>query len=142
MRAAESATSYADALAAECLGAETLTKLDATRRVFAGTASKLYELSGTSWTDVSAGGGTYTLGATSRWCFAQFGDTSLAATIDEVIQSTSSAEFAAISGAPQATVIESVLSSGGVNELLRKIEGRAKNLRGGPGSPPWAPRTA
>lgn len=113
MRAAESATSYADALAAECLGAETLTKLDATRRVFAGTASKLYELSGTSWTDVSAGGGTYTLGATSRWCFAQFGDTSIAATIDEVIQSTSSGAFAAISGAPQATVIESVLTSGG-----------------------------
>jgi hypothetical protein len=111
MRAAESATSYSDALAAECLGAETLTKLDATRRVFAGTASKLYELSGTSWSDVSAG--SYTLGATSRWCFAQFGDTSIAATIDEVIQSTSSGAFAAISGAPQATVIESVLTSGG-----------------------------
>ena len=111
MRAAESASSYSSALAAECLGSATLTKLDASRRVFAGTASKLYELSGTSWSDVSSG--TYTLGATSRWCFTQFGDTSLASTLDETIQSTSSGSFAAISGAPQATVVESVLASGG-----------------------------
>lgn len=111
MRAADSPSAYSDALAAECLGAALLTKLDDSRRVIAGTASKLYELSGTSWSDVSAG--TYTLGATSRWCFAQFGDTSLAANLDETIQSSSSGAFAAISGAPQAAVIESVLASGG-----------------------------
>lgn len=111
MRAVDSVATYADALAAECLGAATLTKLDTSRRVIAGTTSKLYELSGTSWSDVSAG--TYTLGATSRWSFCQFGDTSLASNIDETIQSSSSGAFAAISGAPQAAVVESVLSSGG-----------------------------
>lgn len=110
MRAADAESSYSDALAAECLGAATLTKLDGSRRVIAGTASKLYELSGTTWSDVAAG--TYTLGATSRWCFTQFGDTSIAANIDEPIQTSSSGAFSAAT-APQAAVVESVLSSGG-----------------------------
>jgi hypothetical protein len=112
MRAADLASSYSDALAAECLGAATLTKLDATRRVFAGTSTKLYELSGTSWSDVSRGG-DYTLGATTRWVYTQFGDTSLAANIDNVIQSSSSGAFANIAGSPQATIVEAVLASGG-----------------------------
>ena len=112
MKAAPSQVAYSDALAAECLGAEVLTKLDGSRRVFAGTAAKLYELSGTSWTDV-ARVGDYTLGATSHWSFAQFGDTSFAATIDAVIQSSSSGDFANQATAPQATLIESVMTSGG-----------------------------
>jgi hypothetical protein len=113
MRAAESATSYSDALAAECLGAATLTLLDSSRRVFAGTSTKLYELSGTSWTDVAAAG-NYSLGSASRWTFTQFGDRSLASNIDTTIQSSNgSGAFAAVSGAPKARVVESVLSSGG-----------------------------
>lgn len=112
MRAADSPTAYAAALAAECLGSAGLTKLDESRRVFAGTASRIYELSGTSWNDVSRAG-NYTLGGTTRWCFAQFGDTSLAANIDNVIQSSTSGAFANIAGSPQAVVIESVLASGG-----------------------------
>jgi len=112
MRSANVPSAYSDALAAECLGSITLTKLDASRRVFAGTSTKLYELSGTTWSDVSRGG-NYSLGAITRWCFAQFGDTSLAANIDNVIQSSSSGAFANIATAPQAAVIESVLSSGG-----------------------------
>lgn len=111
MRAAFSPSAAADALAAACLGAAALTKLDGSRRVFAGTGTKLYELSGTSWTDV-ARVGDYTLGATSRWSFTQFGDTSLASNIDTVIQSTTSGDFADLT-APKAAVIESVLSSGG-----------------------------
>ena len=112
MRAAESATAYSDALAAACVGCATLTKLDESRRVFAGTTTKLYELSTTSWTDRSRGA-NYSLGATSRWSFAQFGDTSLAANIDNIIQTSSSGAFADLAGSPQAGIIESVLSSGG-----------------------------
>lgn len=112
MRAAPSGTAYSSALAAECRGAETLTTLDTTRRVYAGTAAGLYELSGTSWTDRSRGGG-YTLGAQVQWSFAQFGDTSLAASLDCVIQTSSGAAFSNQATAPQAKIIESVLSSGG-----------------------------
>ena len=110
--AAPSAQVYSTAMASSCYGAETLTLLDTTRRVFAGTASKLNELSGTSWTDRSRGGG-YTLGAESQWSFAQFGDTSLATNIDTVVQSSSGAAFSDISGAPKAKAITAVLSSGG-----------------------------
>ena len=39
------------ALAAECRGAAVVTKLDDTRRIFAGTATKLYELSAGAWVD-------------------------------------------------------------------------------------------
>jgi hypothetical protein len=112
MRAGEYPVAYASALAAECLGAATLTKLDTTRRVFAGTASKLYELNGTSWTDRSRGG-NYTLGATTRWSFTQFGDTSIASNIDTTIQTSSSGAFGDQATAPKAAIVESVLSSGG-----------------------------
>jgi hypothetical protein len=112
MEAAKSATSYSDALAAACLGAFVGTKLDGSRRVFAGTSTRLYELSTTSWTDRSRAG-NYSLGATSRWSFAQFGDTSLAANLDNIIQSSSAGAFADISGSPQAAIIEAVLTSGG-----------------------------
>ena len=45
------------ALAAASQGLAVLTKLDASRRTFAGTSAALYEVSGTSWTDRSKGGG-------------------------------------------------------------------------------------
>ena len=112
MCAAPSAQAYSDALAKECRGAEALTLLDASRRLFAGTDAALYELSGTSWTDRSRGGG-YTLGASTQWSFCQFGDTSIASNIDTTIQSSASGAFADISGAPKAKIVESVLSSGG-----------------------------
>lgn len=100
-----------DALAATPRGAETLTKLDGSNRVFAGTAAELYEKSGTTWTTVSSA--SYTLGSNSRWSFTQFGDTSLATCLDVVIQQTSSGNFAAVSGAPKARIIESLVTSGG-----------------------------
>lgn len=112
MRAGPSLNEQADALAAACRGAETLTKLDKTRRVFAGTSTKLYELSGTTWSDVSRAG-DYTLGTDSRWSFAQFGDTSIASSIDNVIQTSTAGAFANQATAPQAMIVEAVLSSGG-----------------------------
>ncbi len=94
-------------LAAACIGAATVTKLDDTRRVFAGTASKIYELTGSSWTDVSAG--TYTGGVDTRWCFTQFGNATLAANLSDTIQrSNGSGAFSAISGAPKAKIVFAV----------------------------------
>jgi hypothetical protein len=112
MRAAPSLNTQADALAAACRGAATLTKLDGTRRVFAGTAADMYELSGSTWGDVSRAA-NYTLGADTRWSFTQFGDTSVASSIDNVIQTSVAGAFADQATAPQARIVESVLSSGG-----------------------------
>jgi hypothetical protein len=95
----------AAALAAECRGAVVSTKLDGTRRIFAGTQTKLYELNGTSWTDRSAG--SYTGSSESRWSFCQFGDTTVASNLADAMQSSSSGAFAAIAGAPKAKVIVS-----------------------------------
>jgi hypothetical protein len=94
-----------DALAAACRGSAYVTRLNSTRRLFAGTQTKLYELSGAAWTDVSKALG-YTGGAENRWRFAQFGNVSLATNQTEKIQFSLSGAFADISQAPMARIIE------------------------------------
>lgn len=94
------------ALAAECRGAAVITKLDGTRRVMAGTATALYELVSTTWTDRSAA--TYTGSSDTRWSFTQFGDATIAANRTDTIQRTTSGSFAAISGAPKAKIVFTV----------------------------------
>jgi len=94
------------ALAATCVGAVAATLLDGTRRVFGGTASKLYELSGGAWSDVSRGG-SYSLGADDRWDFVQFGNATLASNKSTTIQRSNLAgAFADIATAPKAMAIE------------------------------------
>ena len=85
---------------------------DGTSRMFFGTDSTLYEYK-TPWSDVSRGGG-YSLASTSRWSFAQFGSTSIAANIDTTIQTSApGVNFADQATAPKAAIVETVLSSGG-----------------------------
>lgn len=94
------------ALATACNGFAVTRILDGTRRIFAGTAAKLNELSGGVITDRSRGGG-YTLGPDTRWSFAQFGNVTLAAATDTVIQASNpGGSFADISGAPKARYID------------------------------------
>lgn len=109
--APSSVATTAAALAAEARGAVVATKLDGTRRVFAGTQTKLYELNGTSWTDRSAGGGSYTGSSESRWSFCQFGDTTVASNLADAMQSSSSGAFAAIATAPKAKIVVSASSN-------------------------------
>lgn len=97
-----------DALAAACQGGAVCIKLDNGVRLFAGTGTKLYELAGTGWTDVTRGGGDYGLASDIRWAFAQFGDVSIAAAKSDVLQFSSSGAFDDISGAPAATIVETV----------------------------------
>lgn len=97
----------ADALAAACVGAALVTRLDNNRRVIAGTTTKLYELSGTTWTDVSRAA-AYGASADYPWRFAQFGNVSLATNAADRIQYSSSGAFADISTAPKARIIETV----------------------------------
>lgn len=95
------------ALAAACIGGSVITKLDDTRRIFAGTTTKLYELSGGSWTDVSTG--SYTGGADTRWSFAQFGNATIASNLADTIQrSNSTGAFTSIATAPKAKIVFTV----------------------------------
>ena len=71
-KGAPSGVSQTAALAAACRGAAYVIKLDNTTRLFAGTQTNLYELNGTSWTDVTAAS-TYTGSADSAWRYTQFG---------------------------------------------------------------------
>lgn len=105
MAAAPSAVSVSglDALAAECRGAAVLTNTSGTRRTFAGTQTKIYELASGTWSDVS--GGTYTGSSENRWCFAQFGNAAIATNDTEPIQASTAGTFAAISGAPKARIV-------------------------------------
>jgi hypothetical protein len=99
-------TPFTSALPAACRGFFYARKTDGSIAVFAGTASKLYQLSNTdlSWTDVSRSGGTYTaLPSSDHWQFAQFGNLVIAVeanTVPQVFDLTSSTAFADLAGSP------------------------------------------
>lgn len=94
-------------LAAACIGAAVVSKLDDTRRIIAGTTTKLYELSSGSWVDVSRVG-NYSGGIDTRWSITQFGDATLAANRVEAIQRSTGSAFADVATAPKAQVIFTV----------------------------------
>lgn len=94
------------ALASTCSGAAVVTRLDGTRRILAGTATKLYELSAGVWVDVSTG--SYAGGVDSRWLISQFGNTTIATNGADTIQRSSGGIFSAIAGAPVAKIVFSV----------------------------------
>ncbi len=108
MKAAPSSASVGlTALPAACRGAAVARNLAGTRRLIAGTATRLYEAGTTAWTDVSDL--TYNLGADDRWSFCQFGNAALASAITDAIRRSTSGTFAPIAGAPKAKIIDSVL---------------------------------
>lgn len=99
------------ALAAECRGATYTRDLDDSFRIFAGTSTALYELSGGSWVDRTRSvGGAYTLGTDDVWRFAQFGNITLATNGTDTLQYSDTAAFADITGAPEAAIVETVLN--------------------------------
>lgn len=81
--------------------------LDGSRQTYAGGFLGIYEkTTATAWTDRSRlVGGDYNVIQDHRWSFAQFGNVTLAANISDVMQSATTAEFADITGAPQAKYI-------------------------------------
>jgi hypothetical protein len=94
------------ALPAPCRGYFYGRKGDGSVIVFAGTATKLYQLNNTTfgWIDVSLGAGTYSaLSSDANWQFAQFGDLIFATQQNVVLQQfamSSSAAFANTAGSP------------------------------------------
>lgn len=99
------------ALAAECRGAMAVTLLDDTNVLFAGTQTKLYKAGTATWTDVTRTGSDYTGSTTSRWCFTQQGNVTLACNkVDEsqYYVHGSSTDFANMAEMPKALVAEAV----------------------------------
>jgi hypothetical protein len=104
MKGAPSAqTTTLPALDAACKGGMVLRKLDNSTRFIAGTSTALYEAGTAVWTDrTRVIGGDYALGTETQWRFDITGDTVLAAAKTEILQSSSSGEFANIaSNAPK-----------------------------------------
>ncbi len=98
-----------DALVAACYGALTVRDLDDSFRTIAATREGLFELSGTTWADVTrAVGGAYACGAEDFWRFAQFGDTTLAINKADILQESASGAFSDVVNAPKAAIIETV----------------------------------
>lgn len=80
-----------DALPGECISAAVAELLDGSRRLFAGTTDKLFERNGTSWVDRS--GSVYAATRDSPWEFAQFGNSTIAATAGNNMQRSTGAGF-------------------------------------------------
>ncbi len=95
------------ALAAACIGAAVVTKLDDTRRIIAGTTTKLYELLSGSWTDIGRAA-AYTGGVDTRWSITQFGNSTLCANRSDVIQRSTGGAFSDVATAPKAEILFTV----------------------------------
>lgn len=91
-------------LAADCQGGAIVVSTTGTRRTFAGTQTKMYELVGTTWTDVSRVG-NYVGSSGGRWSFAQFGNAAIASNKADAMQASTSGAFADIAGAPKARIV-------------------------------------
>lgn len=76
-------------------------------RTFAGTATDIYELTGTSWTSRRTG---YNATSEIGWSMCQFGDVTVAANGADAIQYAigSGSDFTDISGAPSAAIVTTV----------------------------------
>jgi hypothetical protein len=103
---------YSAALSGPCRGYFYARKADGSITIFAGTATKLYQMNNTNftWTDVSKGGGSYSSVPTGdQWQFAQFNNFVFAVQINttpQVFDLTSSTAFADLGGSsPQARYI-------------------------------------
>lgn len=80
------------------INADALQKVDGTGRLFACTATKIYEVTSSAVTDRSSGGGSYT--TATEWNAAQYGDVSLYTSYTNNVQASSSGAFAALAGTP------------------------------------------
>jgi hypothetical protein len=98
VRAIPSAAPFSDALPGKCKGAFAFQDLSSSFRTVAGTGAGLFELSSTSWLDVSQSGG-YTA---DRWRFAVWGNYILATNNSDAVQvqTGTGVDFADLDGSP------------------------------------------
>jgi hypothetical protein len=101
----QSFVSGTSALASVCRGAVSVLRDDGSVKTFAGTDTRLYELSSTlSWSDVSRlSGGNYAVSTGEQWKFALYGSRLLASNGADALQYIdldAGANFAAVAGSP------------------------------------------
>ena len=93
-----------NAMTARCRGIYAVRDKDNAAHMYAGDATKLYELEASGWTDYSKVGGYTTATTTTRWRFAQYGDRVLATNALDTVQyidaSTAATAFADLAGSP------------------------------------------
>ena len=103
-RPLKSLNAVTDAMTARCRGITAVRDIDNAAHMYAGDATKLYELEASGWTDRSKVGGYTTATTTTRWRFATFGDRVLATNGLDAIQyidaSTAATAFADLAGSP------------------------------------------
>ncbi len=101
--------SISDELGSKCLNAFSMRASDGTVHIFAGTATALYKLDGSTWVDVTRLSGSYNTSADGTWVFAVFGDVVCATNYADDIQQfdvLNDAEFSQLSAtAPRARYI-------------------------------------
>lgn len=123
------------ALGERCVGAYAFRDSTGTVHQFAGTATKLYKLSGTAWADVSrSSGGAYTTTSEGWWAFISFGDRVMATNQADDVQSFvvgSSSVFAALAGMPPdnhgMTVINNFVVAFGITGFNQRVQWSALN---------------
>ena len=103
-RPLKSLTATTSAMTARCRGVFACRDTDNAAHMYAGDATKLYELEASTWTDRSIGGGYTTAASTTRWRFATYGDRVLAVNGLDAVQyidaSTAATQFANLAGTP------------------------------------------
>jgi len=76
---------FSNALTNRAQGFANLVAVDGSRKIFAGDSSKLYQLSNSTFSDVSKSGG-YTVSQFDQWKFTIFGNTVIAASLGQNLQ--------------------------------------------------------
>jgi hypothetical protein len=111
-------------------------------KMFAGDATKLYLLSGTTWNDVSrTSGGAYTLGGDGSWRFVQFGSLAIAVNgIDspQKFDLSVGANWTALGGSPPIgtfiTTVRDFILMGKIGSAPQRVQWCALN-----NAESWAP---
>ncbi len=114
-----------NALDSQCFGAFSTKDNSANVYTFAGTKSKLYKLSGETFSDVSQASTTYNAGADNFWSFSNFGTTVVASNGEDDPQKFvvgTSSVFADLGGSPPIFTFSAV-----VRDFL--VVGRIKTVK-------------
>jgi hypothetical protein len=99
---------FSDALPSRCVGAAYVRNSDGGFFLIAGTQTRLYRLTGTTWTDISGPSAPYAVPDADRWQFARYGTRLIAAALGKPLQFLdvdSGTNFADLPNAPQAKYV-------------------------------------
>ncbi len=118
-----------NALDSQCFGAFSTKDNDGNVYTFAGTKSKLYKLSGETFSDVSQASTTYNAGADNFWSFSNFGTTVVASNGEDTPQKFvvgTSSVFADLGGSPPIFTFSAVIRDFLVVGRIKTVKNRVQ----------------